>query len=79
MAEIEEAEGDVGRSREWMARAMRAAPDPAWTADGVVSDTGCRCRRSAGGSMRFSGSCRSPRSASSARLIEPDTIDAAAA
>jgi HemY protein len=38
MAEIEEADGDVGRSREWMARAMRAAPDPAWTADGAVSE-----------------------------------------
>jgi HemY protein len=38
MAEIEDADGDVGRSREWMARAMRAAPDPAWTADGVVSE-----------------------------------------
>jgi HemY protein len=38
MAEIEEAEGDVGRSREWMARAMRAAPDPVWAADGVVSE-----------------------------------------
>jgi HemY protein len=39
MAEIEEAEhGDEGRVREWMARAVRAAPDPAWTADGVVSD-----------------------------------------
>ena len=38
MADIEEADGDVGRAREWMSRAMRAAPDPAWTADGVVSD-----------------------------------------
>jgi HemY protein len=38
MAEIEEAEGDVGRSREWMARAMRAAPDPVWSADGAVSE-----------------------------------------
>jgi HemY protein len=39
MAEIEEAElGDTGRVREWMARAMRAAGDPVWTADGVVSD-----------------------------------------
>ena len=39
MAEIEEAEhGDEGRVREWMARAMRAAGDPVWTADGVVSD-----------------------------------------
>jgi HemY protein len=38
MAEIEQAEGDIGRSREWMARAMRAAPDPVWSADGVVSE-----------------------------------------
>jgi HemY protein len=39
MAEIEEAEhGDTGRMREWMARAVRAIGDPAWTADGVVSD-----------------------------------------
>ena len=39
MAEIEEAEhGDQGRVREWMARAMRAAGDPAWTADGTVSE-----------------------------------------
>jgi HemY protein len=39
MAGIEEAEhGATGRVREWMARAVRAAGDPAWTADGVVSD-----------------------------------------
>jgi len=38
MAEIEEADGDIGRSREWMARAIRAAPDPVWSADGVVSE-----------------------------------------
>jgi HemY protein len=39
MAEIEEAEhGDQGRVREWMSRAMRAAGDPVWTADGVVSE-----------------------------------------
>lgn len=39
MAEIEETQhGDEGRVREWMGRAMRAAPDPVWTADGVVSD-----------------------------------------
>ena len=37
MSEIEEPHGDVGRAREWLARAMRAAPDPVWTADGVVS------------------------------------------
>ena len=39
MAEIEEADqGDQGRVREWMSRAMRASGDPAWTADGVVSE-----------------------------------------
>jgi len=39
MAELEELEHhDVGRAREWMARALRAAHDPAWTADGYVSD-----------------------------------------
>jgi HemY protein len=39
MADLEEAEhGPTGRSREWMARAARAPRDPAWIADGVVSD-----------------------------------------
>jgi HemY protein len=39
MARIEEVEhGDDGRAREWMARAVHAARDPAWTADGLVSD-----------------------------------------
>lgn len=39
MAEIERAEhGDDGRARAWMLRAVRAAHDPAWTADGYVSD-----------------------------------------
>jgi HemY protein len=39
MAEIEQEEhGDAGRARQWMARAVHAAPDPVWTADGVVSD-----------------------------------------
>lgn len=39
MAEIEEREsGDEGRAREWMARALRAPRDPAWSADGFVSD-----------------------------------------
>jgi HemY protein len=39
MAEIEETEnGDEGRVREWMGRAMRATGDPLWTADGVVSE-----------------------------------------
>jgi HemY protein len=39
MAELERAGNhDEGRAREWTARAVRAAPDPAWTADGYVSD-----------------------------------------
>jgi HemY protein len=39
MAEIEEAEhGETGRVREWLSRALRAPRDPAWTADGLVSD-----------------------------------------
>ena len=39
MAELEENEsGDIGRSREWMARALTAQRDPAWTADGLVSN-----------------------------------------
>jgi HemY protein len=39
MAEIEERDsGDIGRAREWTARAVRAASDPKWTADGFVSD-----------------------------------------
>jgi HemY protein len=38
MAELEDSESrDRGRSRDWLARAMRAAPDPAWVADGQVS------------------------------------------
>jgi HemY protein len=39
MAEIERTEhGDSGRARSWMLRAVRAAHDPVWTADGYVSD-----------------------------------------
>jgi HemY protein len=39
MAELEKMEhGDEGRAREWMARAVHARRDPAWTADGFVSD-----------------------------------------
>jgi HemY protein len=37
MAALEEAEtGDRGRARGWMARAVHAPRDPAWTADGIV-------------------------------------------
>lgn len=39
LADIEEEEtGEVGRVREWLARAIRAPRDPAWTADGFVSE-----------------------------------------
>jgi HemY protein len=39
MAEIEQKQsGDEGRAREWMSRALRAPRDPAWVADGMVSD-----------------------------------------
>jgi HemY protein len=38
MAEIEDGDtADVGRAREWTARAVHAARDPAWTADGFFS------------------------------------------
>src|SRR5262249_42311206 len=40
MARIEAAEhGDTGLPPEWRARAVHAAHDPAWTADGVVAET----------------------------------------
>jgi HemY protein len=40
MARIEGGEaGDTGRVREWLARAVHAPRDPAWTADGAVSET----------------------------------------
>lgn len=39
LADIEEADtGDQGRVRHWMAQALRAPRDPAWVADGIVSE-----------------------------------------
>jgi HemY protein len=38
MAEIEEGEGDQGKARAWLSRAVQAPRDPAWTADGIVAD-----------------------------------------
>jgi HemY protein len=38
MAVLEQVQGDDGRAREWMTRALNAQRDPAWTADGFVSD-----------------------------------------
>lgn len=37
MADIEEAQGDRGRAREWLARAIKAPRDPIWVSDGVAS------------------------------------------
>lgn len=40
LADIEENEtGDQGRVRHWLAKAVRAQRDPAWTADGYVSES----------------------------------------
>jgi HemY protein len=38
IAKLAEMEGDEGRAREWTTRALIARRDPAWTADGFVSD-----------------------------------------
>ncbi|GGA91832.1 heme biosynthesis protein HemY [Brucella endophytica] len=39
LADIEEAEtGDQGRVRQWLSQAVKAPRDPAWTADGYVSE-----------------------------------------
>jgi len=37
MADVEEAQGDRGRAREWLARAVKAPRDPMWVSDGVAS------------------------------------------
>lgn len=37
MADIEDAAGDKGRAREWLARALTAPRDPIWVSDGVAS------------------------------------------
>ncbi|MEI7600409.1 MAG: heme biosynthesis HemY N-terminal domain-containing protein [Aestuariivirga sp.] len=37
MADIEDAQGDKGRAREWLARALTAPRDPIWVSDGVAS------------------------------------------
>ena len=46
MAELEEVEhGDVGRAREWIARAVRAPHDPACRPTASCQTGGCRFRR----------------------------------
>eukprot|EP01037_Dinobryon_pediforme_P006226 gene6226-6294_t len=39
MADLEEARGDDGHAREWLARAARAPRDACWVADGMTSDS----------------------------------------
>jgi len=44
MADIEQAQyGDRGRVREWLSRAVSAAKDPVWIADGVVAAQWAAC------------------------------------
>ena len=39
MAEIEDGQSaDHGKAREWLARAVRAPRDPAWTTDGITAE-----------------------------------------
>jgi HemY protein len=38
MARVEAGEGNKGREREWLARAIRGPRDRAWIADGYISD-----------------------------------------
>ncbi len=38
LARVEAEDGDKGRAREWLARAVTAPRDAAWTADGVTSE-----------------------------------------
>ena len=60
MAEIERTEhGDTGRARAWTLRAVRALHDPAWTADGYVSDRWRPVSPVTAGSTRSSGRRRS--------------------
>lgn len=37
MAEIEDGQGDKGKSLQWLARALHAARDPIWVSDGVAA------------------------------------------
>lgn len=49
MADIEQAEyGDRGRVCEWLSRAVSAAKDPSWIADGITSDIWLPCSPATG-------------------------------
>jgi len=75
MAEIERAEhNNDGRAREWIARALNAAPDPTWTADGHVSDTWLPASPS-GRLDAFEWRVPLSSIAAAAPVIEPDAVD----
>jgi HemY protein len=73
-AELERAEGDEGRAREWLARAVNAAPDPAWTADGYVSDRWLPLSPVTGRLDAFEWRVPLTAMTSAAPVIESDTI-----
>jgi HemY protein len=74
MAALERAEGDEGRAREWLARALHAAPDPAWTADGYVSDRWLPLSPVTGRLDAFEWRVPLSGMTSTAPMIESDTV-----
>ena len=74
MAALERAEGDEGRAREWLARAVNAAPDPAWTADGYVSDRWLPLSPVTGRLDAFEWRVPLTAMTSAAPVIESDTV-----
>jgi HemY protein len=74
MAALERAEGDEGRAREWLARAVHAAPDPAWTADGYVSDRWLPLSPVTGRLDAFEWRVPLTGMVSAAPMIESDTV-----
>src|SRR5439155_19052195 len=80
MAEIEQSEsGDEGRAREWMARALHAVRDPAWTADGYVSDRWMPVSPVSGRLDAFQWKVPLAEIGVSRDVIEGDELEAAAA
>ncbi len=79
MAELERAEGDEGRAREWLARAVNAAPDPAWTADGHISDRWLAASPVTGRLDAFEWRVPLTGMISAAPVIEPEPVVAPAA
>lgn len=85
LADIEEAEtGSEGRVREWLGRAIRAPRDPAWTADGYVSETWAPVSPVTGRLDAFQWKVPAQRIGQDGAVIEarpeaePDTIEATA-